>query len=103
MKIGIMVASYGASGVQGSSGSPMDVVAQSVRMATLDNLTTQYNYKLRGLGYLNQVALDTANASNSSTAGNMNATAAGFKGAGSMIPMFGGSSGGSSGGAETMG
>lgn len=101
-KIGSMVANYGASGVDGGSGSPMDVIAESVRMATLDNLTTQYNYKLRAQGYKNQSGLDEANAENSLTAGHLNAAAALFKGAGSAIPMFGGGGGGlSSGGSAS--
>lgn len=90
MKIGSMVASYGASGVDGGSGSPMDVLAQSVRMATLDSLTTQYNYALKAQSYRNQAGLDEANAENSLIAGDINATASVFKGAGTAIPMFGG-------------
>lgn len=89
MKIGSMVASYGASGVDGGSGSPMDVLAQSVRMATLDSLTTQYNYALKAQSYRNQAGLDEANAKNSLIAGDINATASVFKGVGNAIPMFG--------------
>ena len=90
MKMGSMVAGYGASGVDGGSGSPMDVLAQSARMATLDNLTTKYNYHLKALGYSNQAGLDSSNAKNSTTAGNMNALSAGVRGLGSSIPSFGG-------------
>jgi hypothetical protein len=90
MKIGSMVANYGASGVEGGSGSPMDVLAQSVRMAALDNLTTTYNYQLKAQGYRNQSGLDEANAKNSLIAGDINATASVFKGAGTAIPVFGG-------------
>lgn len=57
-KIGSMIASYGASGVQTDAGSPMDVLAESVRMATLDKATLAYNYNLRAIGYQNQAALD---------------------------------------------
>lgn len=58
-KIGAMVAQYGAAGVDVSSGSPADVLADSVRSATLDNLTTKYNYQLKALGYKNQSNLDS--------------------------------------------
>lgn len=75
-KIGAAMAAYGASGVQMSEGSPADVLAESARMATLDNLTLKYNYKLRGLGYQNQAALDYSNASNYRMAGQLGATAA---------------------------
>lgn len=91
MKIGSMVANYGASGVDGTSGSPMDVLAESARMAALDNLTTKYNYALRARGYKNQAGLEEANAKNALIAGDINATASVFKSAGNAIPMFGGS------------
>jgi hypothetical protein len=87
-KIGAQVAAYGASGVDGSSGSPMDVLADSVRMATLDQLTTKYNYQLKAIGYQNQVGLDQANAENSSTAGTVAAIGGTLKGFGSAIPKF---------------
>lgn len=88
-KIGAAIASYGASGVDGSSGSPMDVLADSVRAATLDNLTVQYNYKLKALGYENQATLDKASAKNYETAGVLNAVGSAAKGFGSAIPYFG--------------
>ena len=78
-KIGAMVAGYGASGVSGST-SASDVLADSVRMATLDNLTTKYNYKLRELGFLNEASLQDSNATNSRTAGVLNALGAGMSG-----------------------
>lgn len=64
--IGAMTAAFGASGVQASTGSPSDVLADSVRSATLDNLTTRYNYKLKGMGYDNQATLDNATAKSAS-------------------------------------
>lgn len=72
-RIGAMVAGYGASGVDLSSGSPQDVLADSVRSATLDNLTTKYNYKLKGLGYINQAQLDEMQADNYTSSGWLNA------------------------------
>ena len=90
LKIGSMVANYGASGVDGASGSPLDVIAESVRMATLDSLTTKYNYALRARGYKNQAGLEEANAKNALIAGDINATASVFKSVGTAIPTFGG-------------
>ena len=72
-KIGAMVAQYGAAGVDVSSGSPADVLADSVRSATLDNLTTKYNYQLKALGYTNQSSLDSDSASYYRTSGYFNA------------------------------
>lgn len=45
--IGREVASYGGSGVDVSQGSPVDVLADSVRRFTLDKLTTKYNYDMQ--------------------------------------------------------
>lgn len=89
-KIGAMVAAYGASGVQGDTGSPMDVLADSVRNAALDKLNIQYNYALKALGYSNQATLASAQADNYKTSAVVNAIAAGAKSAGQAIPMFGG-------------
>jgi len=97
--IGRMKALYGASGVQSDSGSPMDVLADSAASAELDALTTQYNYKLKGLGFMDQASLDRQNASNATTAGYINATSAVLRGASvytsmsagsTSIPSFGG-------------
>ncbi|MCA8254812.1 hypothetical protein LGM89_16180 [Burkholderia sp. AU31624] len=79
-RIGSSIAAFGGSGVQGSTGSPTDVLADNVQNATLDNLTTQYNYKLRGLGFQDQASLDQAQASNASTASYLSA-AGGLAGA----------------------
>lgn len=88
-KIGSMIANFGASGIDQTTGSATDVLADSVRMATLDKLTTKYNYALRAQGYRNQSSLDNANANNAETAMvfNMGAKAAGSWG--SKIPTFG--------------
>lgn len=66
--ISAATAAYGASGVQTDSGSPVDVLAESARMATLDNLTLKYNYALKSLGYNNQASLNQAQAQYASTA-----------------------------------
>lgn len=101
-KMGAAVAAYGASGVDTGSGSPADVLADSARQATLDNLSTQYNYKLKALGYSDQATLDSSASSNSTTAGYLNAAGAlvggGAKaygmnqGGGTAMPNMGGGS-----------
>lgn len=93
-KIGSMVAAYGASGVQTDSGSPMDVLADSARMAELDKLTLRYNYALKAAGYQSQAQLDLMGAQTSRTSGYLDAFASGTQGASiyagnSPIPMFG--------------
>lgn len=67
-KFGSIKAGYGASGVT-SSGSPMDVLADSFTQSELDANTIIYNGKLRAAGYTNTASLDTASASNDMTAG----------------------------------
>ena len=86
-KIGAMVAQYGAAGVDVSSGSPADVLADSVRSATLDNLTTKYNYQLKALDYTNQSNLDSDSASYYRTSGYFNA-ASDAVGTGSKIAQY---------------
>lgn len=56
--VGSMVASYGASGVQTDVGSPLDVLADSARMAMLDNLTIKYNAEMKARAYEQQAQLD---------------------------------------------
>lgn len=68
-KMGAAIAAYGASGVQVDSGSPVDVLADSARLAELDKLTTRYNYALRAVGFQNQATLDLSEAQNDTTAG----------------------------------
>jgi hypothetical protein len=98
-RIGTEMAAYGASGVQMSDGSPADVLADSARSAALDNLTTRYNYQLKGLGYQDQASLESAQSSNASAAGYLSAIGSGIGGAsraynmsggGTEIPSFGG-------------
>lgn len=101
-KIGTALAAYGASGVETDSGSPADVLSQSARDATLDNLTIKYNAKMRALGYQMQGNLDTANASNSASAGVLSGTAALLGGLGAAGRMYYGG-GGSATGTPSMG
>lgn len=96
--IGAMIAGFGASGVQGDTGSPMDVFSDAVRSATMDNLNIKYNYALKGLGFDNLAVLDTAAATGYSSAGKLNMMADAAKGIGSAIPRFGAATGGGSSG-----
>ena len=58
MQIGAMRAGYGASGVEQSSGSPLDVLQQSARDAELDRQTIIYKGKLRAWDFNEQAQLD---------------------------------------------
>lgn len=89
-KIGSSLAAYGASGVQTDTGSPADVLAQSARDATLDNLTIKYNAKMRAMGYQMQSNLDSANASNSASAGVLAGTSSLLSGAARAYGMSAG-------------
>lgn len=96
---GSIIANYGASGVQADSGSPLDVLADSARMAELDKLTTQYNYQLKAAGFTQQAALSDMQAKAARTSGIIGAIGAGVKGyggylsiGGTPIPTFGGGS-----------
>lgn len=87
-KIGSAMAAYGASGVQMADGSPADVLGDSARMATLDNETLKYNYKLKGLGYMAQASLDSANGENSRTASYFNAAGSMLSGGSKVAGYF---------------
>lgn len=90
MALGSQQAAYGASGVSGDIGSPVDVFASSVQQGTLDNLTLKYNAKLRGMGYQSSAALDSAAASNASTSGMLNAAGTALGGASRAYTQSGG-------------
>lgn len=81
-QIGLMVANYGASGVDSSQGSPMDMLQESVRNAKLDNLMIGYNYNLRARGFENEANLYEMRAANASTSGVLGAAGALAKGSG---------------------
>ena len=91
-RMGSAMAAYGASGVSVDSGSPADVLADSARMAELDNLTIRYNASLRAAGYQNQVSLDRSEQANATTSGYLNATGAVVGGLGKMYGGMGGQS-----------
>lgn len=84
-RMGAAIASFGAAGVDLTSGSPSDVLAENARQSTLDRLTQKYNYKMRALGYQDQAGLDDANAANSRTAGYFNGASAALQGTASAI------------------
>lgn len=88
-QIGAAVAAYGASGVDPSGGSPMDVLQASVREATLDQATTKYNYDVRATAYRNQSSLAGMQADNASTAGTLNALGSLANGAAGYIKYGG--------------
>lgn len=71
-KLGAIKAGYGASGI-GTSGSPMDVLADSFTQSELDANTIIYNGKIKAAGYTNTANLDNASAANARSAGYTNA------------------------------
>lgn len=48
--IGNARANYGASGVQSTEGSPLDILQQSASEAALDNIMMKYNYDVAAYG-----------------------------------------------------
>jgi hypothetical protein len=81
LKLGSLSANAGASGIDPSTGSPLDALSSSIQQGTLDNLNLKYNYQMKALGYNNTATLDTMQASNDSTAGYLNAAGAALGGA----------------------
>lgn len=75
--MGSMVANYGASGVQVDQGSPVDVLADSARMAALDNLTIRYNAEMQAQSYEQQAQLAKMGGQAASTAGTLGVLNAG--------------------------
>ena len=73
LKLGTLSANEGASGIDPSTGSPLDVLSSSIQQGTLDNLNLKYNYQMKALGYSNSAGLDSMEASNASTSGYLNA------------------------------
>lgn len=55
---GDLIAKYGAAGVDASQGSPLDVLATSIREASFENQVLGYNARLRALSFQNQGSLD---------------------------------------------
>jgi|GEM_PF-6871762 len=67
--LGTMRASYGGSGVDASQGSPMDVLADSIRRGVLDRATNKYNYEVQASNYDAQSAQLKLQAKNAKRAG----------------------------------
>src|SRR5690242_13215262 len=78
--LGSMHAAYGGSGVDSSTGSPMDVLADAVRSGTLDQLTTKYNYDVAENSQLDQAELHKTAARNAKSSAFFNALANGLSG-----------------------
>ncbi len=55
--IGAQRAAFGASGVSGSSGSALDLLADSMAQATLDQQRRKYQGELEAQDYMNQAAM----------------------------------------------
>lgn len=87
-KIGAMVANYGASGVDASTGTPLDVLTDSVQQGTLDQLTAKYNYSLRAAGAQDDAGLDQSAASNATASGYLNAAGTALGGAGNAMRTY---------------
>lgn len=71
--IGASRAAFGASGVDGSTGSPLDVLASSASSAELDRQGVIYQGRLKAMGFQNTADEDTAAASNYLTSGYLRA------------------------------
>jgi hypothetical protein len=61
----------------------MDVLADSARQATLGKLSTQYDYKMKSLGYNDEASLQNSAAKNDLTGGLFSATSDMLSGAAS--------------------
>lgn len=89
LKLGSMIAQYGASGVQTDTGSPMEILASSVRQMAFDRATLKYNYELKALGLDAEAGAQSARGANAMTSGILNAAGAGLKGYAQYIPLYG--------------
>lgn len=78
--LGSIRAGYGSSGIDMSQGSPLDVLASSIRAGTLDSLTQKYNYGIQVQSYRDQAALLRNGAKNAQAAGFVQAIANGMNG-----------------------
>jgi hypothetical protein len=69
LRMGTIRAGYGASGVIGGEGSPLDVLSSSAEQAELDVQNIKYNAGLKAMGYGNSAALDQSRADGASSGG----------------------------------
>lgn len=79
--IGKIQAGYGASGVVGNEGSPLDVLENSATEAELDALTIRYNGELGAMGYKDDARLATMRGRAAGTEGAFRAGSALLSGA----------------------
>lgn len=75
---GKMMASYGASGVDSSTGSPLTVLADSIRKGVLDRATNKWNFDMQESNYRNEAAGDRLDARNVRHAAIVAASSAGL-------------------------
>lgn len=96
-QIGMMTASYGASGVTGD-GSAEDVIRNSAANAELNALTLKSNTDIKATALKNEASLDYYRANNDRVSGYFNAFAGALGGGGkiAMMSKTGGSSDSSS-------
>ena len=87
---GALTAAYSASGVDSSQGSPLDVLQDSVRQSTYDNLSVKYKYDMGATSYSNQSDLLESQASSATTAGLLKAGGYVASGMGKVAGMGGG-------------
>lgn len=86
-QIGAAQAAFGASGVSSDSGSVADVLGDSIRQGTLDQLTAKYNAQVGAAGFQDNASLDQMNASNAMTSSYLSAAGAAANGAGQAYKM----------------
>lgn len=72
-RLGAMEASYGASGVNLSEGSPLEILQQSARDAEMDRLNIIYGGEVRAGGYSNTATLDRYRGEAAETSGYLRA------------------------------
>lgn len=57
--IGAQTAAFGASGVQGGTGSALDLLRQSTAQSSMDAANIRYNYNLKGESDITNASIDT--------------------------------------------
>lgn len=75
---GKMMAAYGGSGVDTSTGSPLVVLADSIRRGVLDRATNKWNFTMQESNYRNEAAGDRLDARNVRHAAIVAASSAGL-------------------------
>jgi hypothetical protein len=105
---GRMMAAYGGSGIDSSTGSPMTVLADSIRRGVLDRATNKWNFAMQESNQRNQGAalrLDARNVRHAAIIVASSAALSSFNGGNGGVGGLGESgsvAGGSNGGGNTM-